>query len=56
MQVEEFQNLCIVQSDKATVDLPSKYSGTIVKLRHSPGDIVEVGASLLLMSVDVDLA
>jgi hypothetical protein len=31
-----------VQSDKASIEITSKYSGTIQKLHHAAGDIVAV--------------
>lgn len=42
-QVEEFQPLCEVQSDKATIEITSRYKGNVVHLLHVPGDIVKVG-------------
>jgi len=50
--VEAFQPLCEVQSDKATVEITSRYSGRIETLHHQPGGMVEVGAAL----VDIELA
>ena len=41
-QVAEFQQLCEVQSDKASVEITSQYEGTITRLLHSEGDIVQV--------------
>jgi Biotin-requiring enzyme len=41
-QVEEFGKLCEVQSDKATVEVTSRYTGTIVKVHHDPGALVQV--------------
>jgi len=45
--VIEFQQLCEVQSDKASVEITSQYEGTIMRLLHSKGDIVQVGSSFL---------
>lgn len=45
--VHEFDKLCEVQSDKASVEITSRYSGTIVKLYHNVGDVVKTGATLL---------
>ena len=44
--VAEFQQLCEVQSDKASVEITSQYAGTITRLLHSEGDIVQVRPSL----------
>ena len=41
------QPLLAVETDKAVVELPSPYSGTIQKLHGAVGDIVSVGAPLV---------
>ncbi|KAL3829351.1 hypothetical protein ACJIZ3_018153 [Penstemon smallii] len=51
-EVEEFQPLCEVQSDKATIEITSRYRGKVSKLLHVPGNIVKVGETLLKMAVD----
>ncbi|KAK3001558.1 hypothetical protein RJ639_021181 [Escallonia herrerae] len=55
-QVEEFQPLCEVQSDKATIEITSRYKGQVSQILHVPGDIVKVifltvGETLLKMVV-----
>ncbi|KAK9664711.1 hypothetical protein RND81_14G063000 [Saponaria officinalis] len=50
--VEEFQPLCEVQSDKATIEITSRYKGMISQILHTPGDIVKVGETLLKMAVE----
>lgn len=40
--VEEFQQLCEVASDKASVEITSRFAGTVAKLHHAPGDMVQV--------------
>lgn len=45
--VDEFQPLCEVQSDKAAIEITSRYAGTIVKVHHAQGDLVKVGAPLV---------
>lgn len=50
--VEEFQPLCEVQSDKATIEITSRYKGKIYNLIHLPGNIVKVGETLLKMVVE----
>lgn len=52
--VEEFQPVCEVQSDKASVEITSRYKGIVRKLHHSVGDIVQVGG-LLLTGQDVNM-
>lgn len=50
-QVEDFQPLCEVQSDKATIEITSRYKGKVFQILYSPGDIVKVGETLLKMFV-----
>jgi 2-oxoisovalerate dehydrogenase E2 component (dihydrolipoyl transacylase) len=49
-KVEEFSKICEVQSDKAAVEISSRYEGTIMKLYHETGAIAKVGFPL----VDID--
>lgn len=51
-EVEEFQPLCEVQSDKATIEITSRYKGKVSKVLHVPGNIVKVGETLLKMVTD----
>ncbi|KAI8003568.1 hypothetical protein LOK49_LG08G03246 [Camellia lanceoleosa] len=50
-EVEEFQPLCEVQSDKATIEITSRYKGKVSQILHVPSDIVKVGETLLKMVV-----
>lgn len=50
--VEEMENVCTVQSDKAAVDISSRYGGTITKLYYNKGDIIKIGAKL--MDIDAE--
>lgn len=43
--VAEFDRLCEVQSDKASIEITSRYSGRVVKVHHAKGDVVKVGAA-----------
>ncbi|XP_050219917.1 lipoamide acyltransferase component of branched-chain alpha-keto acid dehydrogenase complex, mitochondrial isoform X2 [Mercurialis annua] len=54
--VEEFQPLCEVQSDKATIEITSRYEGKVSQILYVPGDIVKVGETLLKMAVEESLA
>ncbi|KAM7255715.1 hypothetical protein ACFE04_008613 [Oxalis oulophora] len=45
--VDEFQPLCEVQSDKATIEITSRYQGKVAQLLYQPGSIVKVGETLL---------
>ena len=40
--MEEFQQLCAVASDKANVEITSRFAGIVEKLHHKPGDMVQV--------------
>ncbi|KAF6173810.1 hypothetical protein GIB67_003811 [Kingdonia uniflora] len=51
-EVEEFQPLCEVQSDKATIEITSRYKGKVFEALYDPGDIVKVGATLLKITVE----
>ncbi|XVE82171.1 hypothetical protein DITRI_Ditri15bG0125400 [Diplodiscus trichospermus] len=51
-EVEEFQPLCEVQSDKATIEITSRYKGRVADILHVPGSIVKVGETLLKMAVE----
>lgn len=45
--VEQFDNLCEVQSDKASVTITSRYDGKIIKIHHNIDEIALVGKPLL---------
>jgi len=45
--INAFDRLCEVQSDKATVEITSRYAGLITKVHHAEGDIVKVGSTLV---------
>uniref|UniRef100_A0A914GWG9 Dihydrolipoamide acetyltransferase component of pyruvate dehydrogenase complex n=1 Tax=Globodera rostochiensis TaxID=31243 RepID=A0A914GWG9_GLORO len=49
--VAEFDELCSVQSDKATVTITSRYNGTIRKLHYKSDDIAKVGHPLVDIEV-----
>ncbi|KAJ0594640.1 putative dihydrolipoyllysine-residue (2-methylpropanoyl)transferase [Helianthus annuus] len=40
-EVEKYQPLCEVQSDKATIEITSRYQGKVIQFLHVPGDIVK---------------
>ncbi|KAF8252264.1 hypothetical protein K440DRAFT_577930 [Wilcoxina mikolae CBS 423.85] len=50
-RVEQFDKLCEVQSDKASVEITSRYDGVIKKLHYQTGEMAIVGKPL----VDIDL-
>ncbi|KAJ9479654.1 Dihydrolipoyllysine acetyltransferase component of pyruvate dehydrogenase complex, mitoch [Pseudozyma hubeiensis] len=44
--VQEFDPICEVQSDKASVEITSRYAGRIKRLMHKEGDVAKVGHPL----------
>lgn len=50
--VEEGGLLADVMTDKATVELPSPFAGTVTWLAAAPGDLVAVGSDLVRIRVD----
>ncbi|KAF9941634.1 hypothetical protein BGZ67_004465 [Mortierella alpina] len=46
-KVEEFDRLCEVQSDKASVEITSRFTGTIATLQYKVGDMARVGSPLV---------
>ncbi|EIE27558.1 hypothetical protein COCSUDRAFT_55557 [Coccomyxa subellipsoidea C-169] len=50
--VEEFDQICEVQSDKAAVEITSQYAGVIRQLHHTPGSMVQVGEALLSIEME----
>lgn len=44
--VHEGQALVSVETDKAVVEVPSPFSGTVLQLRAARGDVLPVGAPL----------
>lgn len=53
--VQQFDNLCEVQSDKASVTITSRYDGKILKLHHNMDDIALVGKPLIDFDVTDDV-
>ncbi len=54
--VEEETVVGTMMTDKAAVELSSPISGTVVSLAGEPGDIVAVGAPLVVFDTDGDVA
>jgi 2-oxoisovalerate dehydrogenase E2 component (dihydrolipoyl transacylase) len=49
-RVQQFDRICAVQSDKATVEITSKFDGVITKIHTPKGSMAQVGRPL----VDID--
>jgi 2-oxoisovalerate dehydrogenase E2 component (dihydrolipoyl transacylase) len=54
--VEEETVVGTMMTDKAAVELASPVSGTVVRLAGEPGDIVAVGAALVVFETDGEIA
>ncbi|NQV85799.1 MAG: 2-oxo acid dehydrogenase subunit E2, partial [Woeseiaceae bacterium] len=54
--VEEETVIGTMMTDKAAVELASPVTGTVVKLAGEPGDMVAVGAALVVFETDSDAA
>ncbi|KAJ1563072.1 hypothetical protein HK405_002891 [Cladochytrium tenue] len=46
-RVEQFDKICEVQSDKAAVEITSRYDGVVRRLLYRPGEMAKVGAPLV---------
>jgi 2-oxoisovalerate dehydrogenase E2 component (dihydrolipoyl transacylase) len=49
--VSQFDKLCEVQSDKASVEISSRFDGKIMKLHYKLGEMAKVGSPLVDISV-----
>ncbi|XP_014251784.1 lipoamide acyltransferase component of branched-chain alpha-keto acid dehydrogenase complex, mitochondrial [Cimex lectularius] len=50
-KISQFDDICLVESDKASVNITSRYDGTVKRLYHGIGDTAFVGKAL----VDIDI-
>ncbi len=51
-RVEEDQHLVDVMTDKATIDIESPVTGTVVAVAGEVGDVIAIGAMLLVIEVE----
>ncbi len=54
--VEEFSPLCEVQSDKASVEITSRFSGVVKKLYYEAGEMAKVGKPFVDIDIPEDVA
>jgi 2-oxoisovalerate dehydrogenase E2 component (dihydrolipoyl transacylase) len=55
-RVEEDQNIADMMTDKATVEMESPVSGTVVELAGEVGDQIAIGAMLVVIETEGDVA
>ncbi|KAI0200085.1 2-oxoacid dehydrogenase acyltransferase [Astrocystis sublimbata] len=53
-RVEEFSPLCEVQSDKASVEITSRFAGVVKKLHYDAGEMAKVGKPFVDIDVEGD--
>lgn len=51
-EIQQFDMICEVQSDKATAEITSPYDGLVTKLFYSVGEMAKVGQPLIDIKVD----
>lgn len=54
MQVEKDQALVTLEGDKATMDIPSPYAGTVKEVKIKLGDKVSQGSSMLILDTIIE--
>ncbi|CEO94829.1 hypothetical protein PBRA_003642 [Plasmodiophora brassicae] len=53
-RIQQFDKICEVQSDKATVEITSRFDGVIASVNVEKGAMAAVGSSLVTIDVDDD--
>ncbi|GBC04192.1 hypothetical protein RclHR1_05560012 [Rhizophagus clarus] len=52
--ISEFDKICEVQSDKASVEITSRYTGVIKKLHYKVGEMAKVGNPIVDIETETD--
>jgi pyruvate dehydrogenase E2 component (dihydrolipoamide acetyltransferase) len=52
-QVEKEQSILTLESDKATMDVPSSHSGTVKEIRVKIGDLLSQGKAVIVLEEDI---
>lgn len=55
-RVEEFSKLCEVQSDKASVEITSRFDGVVKKLYYEAGEMAKVGKPFVDIDIEGDVS
>src|SRR6266540_7353254 len=51
-RIVEFDKICEVQSDKASVEITSRFTGTVEKLHYKVGEMAKVGNPIVDIKTD----
>lgn len=54
--VEKDQPICEIETDKATVEVPSSHAGRVVKVHISVGEVVPIGSTLITIEAAAEAA
>ena len=54
--VQKDQPICEIETDKATVEVPSSHAGRVVKVHISVGDVVPIGSTLITIEAAAEAA
>lgn len=55
-RVEEFSKLCEVQSDKASVEITSRFTGVVKRLHYEAGEMAKVGKPFVDIDIEGDVS
>ena len=50
--VREGESILQIETDKAIVEIPSPYTGTVAEIKVTKGDVVRVGEVLMTFTTD----